>query len=154
MTTTITTATALTTTIMEEASSQHLKIFIRNLFVVSDSKYSRQFYFLFWQTFFLFFLSKTLNISTKISPFEPHGALGLFRTYMSNCPSVIFWSKSLRLLKYIYVIVVIASLRCGRRTREAHLAECFVTFSRRIVFFFLFLSRLFIGLMLTMTNAF
>merc|ERR1719309_1104083 len=89
MTTTITTATTMTTTIMEEASSQHLKIFIRNLFVVSDSKYSRQFYFLFWQTFFFFFLSKTLNISTKIqTPFKPHGALGLFRTYMSNCPSV------------------------------------------------------------------
>jgi len=53
MTTTATTMT-MTTTIMEEASSQHLKIFIRNLFVVSDSKYSRQFSFLFWQTFSYF----------------------------------------------------------------------------------------------------
>jgi len=36
----------------------------------------------------------------------------------------------------LYIFVVIASLRCETRAREAHLAECFVTFSRRVVFFF------------------
>merc|ERR1711962_1520414 len=112
---------------MEEASSQHLKIFIRNLFVVSDSKYSRQFSFLFWQTFSFFF---------RVENFEYiHEDSNTFRASRSSRTfPYIYVQLSIR--DFLYVIVVIASLRYGTRAREAHLAECFVTFSRRIVFFF------------------
>jgi len=85
MTMTTTATTMTTTTIMEEASSQHLKIFIRNLFVVSDSKYSRQFSFLFWQTFFFFFF--------RVENFEYiHEDLNTFRA-----------SRGSRTFPYIYV---------------------------------------------------
>jgi len=90
--------------------------------------------FLILANFFLFFLVENFEYI--------HEDLNTFRA-----------SRGSRTFPYIYVqlsirdfliqipaiikVYVIASLRCGRRRREAHLAECFVTFSRRIVFFFL-----------------
>jgi len=106
MTTTTTTATTMTTTtIMEEASSQHLKIFIRNLFVVSDSKYSRQFSFLFWQTFFFFF---------RVENFEYiHEDLNTFRA-----------SRGSRTFPYIYVQLSIRDFLIQIPAIKVYICHC------------------------------
>jgi len=132
-TTTANTSTAnTTTTIMDEASSQHLKLFIRNLFVFRTQNTQDIILFLILANLFLIFRVEIIwyiHEDSNASRASRGSRSWLFRIY----PSVIFWSKYLRLC---YISLSSSRLWCGTRAWEVHFdGTCFVTFSRRVVLF-------------------
>ena len=74
--------------IMDEASSQHLKLFIRNLFVFQTQNTRTQLFFLFWQTFFIFRVEIIQYIHGDSN--ASRASRGSLRVDFRNCPSVIF----------------------------------------------------------------